>query len=59
MLSAKVTREEVKKALWGLGKYKSPGSNGFTGIFFRLIWDYIEEEIWGMVEESRCGGFVL
>lgn len=56
MLSAEVSREEVKKALWGLGKDKSPGLDGFTWSFFILIWDCIEEEIWEMVEECRRGG---
>ena len=59
MLNVEVSKEEVKKALWGLGKDKSPGPDGFTGSFLRLIWDCREEEIWGMAEESRCGGFVL
>ena len=36
-LNAVVSKEEVKNALWGLGKDKSPGPNGFTGSFFRLI----------------------
>lgn len=59
MLSAEVSREEVKKALWGLGKDKSPGPDGFIGSFFRLIWECIEAEIWEMVEEFTRGGFVL
>ena len=36
MLSAKITREEVKKALWGLGKDKSPRPDGFIGSFLDL-----------------------
>ena len=40
-------------------KDKSLGLDGFTGSFFTLIWECIEDEIWEMVEESRRGGFVL
>ena len=43
-LNVVVSKEEVKNKLWGLGKDKSPGPDGFTGSFFRLIWDCIEDE---------------
>ena len=44
-LSVVVSEEEVKNMLWGLGKDKSLGPDGFTRSFFRIIWESIEEEI--------------
>ena len=45
MLSVVVTREEVKRALWRLGKDKSPRPDGFTGSFFRFMCECIEDEV--------------
>ena len=36
-----VSLEEVKSALSGLGKDKSPGLDGFPALFFQATWDFI------------------
>ncbi|GJY65491.1 RNA-directed DNA polymerase, eukaryota [Tanacetum coccineum] len=48
-LEAKVTNEEIKRAVWECGTDKTPGSNGFTFGFFRQFWYLVEKDIFDAV----------
>ncbi|XP_019242361.1 PREDICTED: uncharacterized protein LOC109222455, partial [Nicotiana attenuata] len=49
MLTANPTREEVKKAVYGLNGDSAGGPDGFTGAFFHTCWDIVGEDIYAMV----------
>ncbi|CAL1367235.1 unnamed protein product [Linum trigynum] len=42
-LTAQITKEEVRKAVFQLGANKAPGPDGFPGHFFRTYWSCIED----------------
>lgn len=58
-LMEQVSLEEVKKVVFSLGAEKSPRQDGFPALFFQKFWDIMAEDIHGVVEESRKGGFIL
>ncbi|KAL5575095.1 hypothetical protein UlMin_016794 [Ulmus minor] len=37
--------EEIKKAVFGCDREKSPGPDGFTGGFFQDCWDFLKDDI--------------
>ncbi|GJT17786.1 RNA-directed DNA polymerase, eukaryota [Tanacetum coccineum] len=45
-----ITREEIRNAVWGCGKNKSPGPDGFTFDFFRKFWNIIGPDFYVAVE---------
>ena len=54
-----VSLEEVKSSLSCLGKDKSPGPDGFPSYFFQETWDFVGQELWQVVEESRRKKFAF
>lgn len=54
-----ITKGEVRRALFVLGGDKAPGLDGFPAFFFQKLWDIVGDDIRGVLEESRCGGFIL
>lgn len=44
-----VTKDEVKKALFSMGSYKSPGPDGYHPIFFKKHWNHIGNSIYKLV----------
>nr|GEY65887.1 RNA-directed DNA polymerase, eukaryota [Tanacetum cinerariifolium] len=48
-LEAKVTNEEIKKAVWDCGTDKAPGPDGFTFCFFRKFWYLVDKEVFDAV----------
>ncbi|GJW30095.1 putative RNA-directed DNA polymerase, eukaryota, reverse transcriptase zinc-binding domain protein [Tanacetum coccineum] len=58
-LEAKVSNEEIKKAVWDCGVDKSPGPDGFTFGFYKRFWSLIEKvafrRLYAMeVTDCRC-----
>ncbi|CAL1399697.1 unnamed protein product [Linum trigynum] len=45
LLTAQITRAEIKQVFFGIGKYQAPGSDGFTGSFFQRFWDEIGADV--------------
>ncbi|CAL1361463.1 unnamed protein product [Linum trigynum] len=45
VLTAQITRAEIKQAFFNIGKYQAPGSDGFTGSFFQRFWDQIGADV--------------
>ncbi|CAN0857964.1 Transposon TX1 uncharacterized 149 kDa protein [Linum grandiflorum] len=44
-LEAPVSDDEIKRAAFGLGANKSPGPDGFSGMFYHKHWDYIKDDL--------------
>ncbi|KAL5543460.1 hypothetical protein UlMin_007244 [Ulmus minor] len=44
--------EEIKKAVFGCDREKSPGPDGFTGDFFQDCWDFLKDDIVKVLEET-------
>ena len=54
-----IDMEEVKEAVKKIMKDKTPGPDGFTTNFFHACWDWLKEESWVMLEDSRKSGNFL
>ncbi|KAL5569664.1 hypothetical protein UlMin_026239 [Ulmus minor] len=50
--------EEIKKAVFGCDREKSPGPDGFTGGFFQDCWDFLKDDIVKVLEEFYLNGKV-
>ena len=44
-LGAAFTEEEVKKAIFDLPSDKAPGSDGYSGAFFKECWEIIKDDV--------------
>lgn len=51
--------EEIRKAIFSIGKDKSPGPYGYTSHFFIKSWGVIGEEVIGAVLEFFENGRLL
>lgn len=53
-----VINEEIKAAMFDIGKDKAPGPDGYTSAFYKKQWDKIGEEMIQAIKEfslpSRC-----
>lgn len=58
-LSARVTPEEVKSALFYISNKKAPGHDGFSATFFKRNWDYVGNDITEAVLEFFRNGKML
>ncbi|XP_026399755.1 uncharacterized protein LOC113295639 [Papaver somniferum] len=45
MMDVVPTPEEIKEAVWDLGADSAPGSDEFSGCFYRQCWDIIHEDL--------------
>ncbi|GJQ90853.1 RNA-directed DNA polymerase, eukaryota [Tanacetum coccineum] len=45
-----VSREEIRRAVWGCGENKSPGPDGFTFEFFKKYWEIVGPDLCEAVE---------
>lgn len=52
-LEAKVSKDEVKKALFDMDPDKAPGPNGFSARFLQACWPIIEKYLLKMVQKSQ------
>lgn len=50
-ISVQFSQEEIKKAIWVLNLDKSPGPDGFSILFYRVLWDTIKGEFVNLFEE--------
>ncbi|CAL1409387.1 unnamed protein product [Linum trigynum] len=48
-LTAPVSPEEVRRTVFAMGSKQAPGSDGFTGKFFKAFWDIVGESVIGAV----------
>ena len=53
ILEAKVTKDEVKKALFDMDPDKAPGPDGFSARFLQVCWPIVEKDLLKMVQKSQ------
>lgn len=58
-LIQQVTDAEIKEAVFQLGPLKSPGSDGFLGLFYQKYWEGVSSQIYGVVGSFFNGGYLL
>jgi len=58
-LSEPVTREEIDKTIAQMPTDKSPGPDGFNGLFFKKCWHIIKEDIYDLCNEFFAGNLDL
>ncbi|KAL4366778.1 hypothetical protein GQ457_05G010670 [Hibiscus cannabinus] len=55
-LCREVTDDEIKDAVFSMGALKSPGPDGFPGIFYHSFWDDIKEDLFRMIKNFFRSG---
>eukprot|EP00253_Pinus_taeda_P006146 PITA_06146 len=53
LLEAKVTKNEVKDALFAMDPDKAPGMDGFSATFLQICWSIVEKDLYKMVLKSQ------
>ena len=53
VLGKPIKMEEVEVVIKQMEKDKALGLDSFTSNFFHACWDWLKEEIWALVEDSR------
>ncbi|XP_057733751.1 uncharacterized protein LOC130948905 [Arachis stenosperma] len=54
-LTAPVTLEEVKSAIFSMHSFKAPGPDGFQALFFKEYWEIVGFDVWTMVRHAFSG----
>ncbi|GJR49518.1 RNA-directed DNA polymerase, eukaryota [Tanacetum coccineum] len=49
-MERRISKEEVKRAVWDCGVDKSPGPDGFSFSFYRHFWPVIENDVFEAVD---------
>ncbi|GKC09721.1 hypothetical protein Tco_1001331 [Tanacetum coccineum] len=49
-MECRISKEEVKRAVWDCGVDKSPGPDGFSFSFYRHFWPVIEKDVFEAVD---------
>ncbi|KAL4386041.1 hypothetical protein GQ457_09G010480 [Hibiscus cannabinus] len=57
-LCKKVTKEEMKEAVFSMGALKSLGPDGFPGLFYHSFWELIKDDLFILVESSSTMVFL-
>ena len=55
-LLREVNHDEIKKAVFDLGRMKSPGPDSFPGIFFQNHWHVVKKDIIRLVKKNFYDG---
>ncbi|CAH9105200.1 unnamed protein product [Cuscuta epithymum] len=50
-----ITKDELKEAVFSLGKNSAPGIDGFDGVFYQCAYAIIEDDLLNAVREFFCG----
>lgn len=53
VLEAKITKEEVKKALFDMEPDKASGPDGFSARFLQVCWPIVDKDLLKMVQKSQ------
>ena len=59
ILGKAIEMVKVENGVKQMAKDKAPGPDGFTTNFFHTGWDWLKEEIWALVDDSRKSESVL
>ena len=57
-LMKNVTMKKVQQAVFGMGRLKSPGPDGFFGIFYQNHWDIIKHDVYQLVRDVFISGYL-
>ncbi|GKG05366.1 hypothetical protein Tco_0325452, partial [Tanacetum coccineum] len=49
-MERRISKEEVKRAVWDCGVDKSPGPDGFSFSFYCQFWPVIEKDVFEAVD---------
>eukprot|EP00253_Pinus_taeda_P036647 PITA_36647 len=52
-LEGKITKDEVREALFAMEPDKAPGLDGFTPRFLQMRWQIVEKELFRMIQKTR------
>lgn len=58
-LIAPFTLEEVKSAAFQMGALKSPGRDGFPGLFYHKYWEVVNKVVFHNSRDFHSGGVSL
>ncbi|KAF7135399.1 hypothetical protein RHSIM_Rhsim08G0131400 [Rhododendron simsii] len=58
-LISTVTDEEIKEATFQLGALKTPGPDGFPGLFFQKFWDIVGLDVCSAVKSFFREGYLM
>ncbi|XP_072086976.1 uncharacterized protein [Arachis hypogaea] len=47
-----VTSEEAKRAVMTMSSFKAPGPDGFQAIFYKKFWDFLSNDVCGLVKRA-------
>ena len=56
MLTAPVTKEEVRAGVMAMKSFKAPGPDGFQPLFFKHYWFMVGDEVWRLVRDAFLWG---
>lgn len=56
-LEAPFSREEVRKVVMDMPSDRAPGPDGFSGLFFKLCWDVIANDLLAALKQLHDGRF--
>ena len=59
ILGKAIEMMDVETIVKKMEKYKALGPDGFTTNFFHVGWEWLKEEIWALVEDSRKSESIL
>ena len=59
MLMKPIEMEEVEATIKKMVDDKALGPDGFTTNLFHACWDWLKEEVWALVKDSRKKGSIL
>ncbi|GJZ16276.1 RNA-directed DNA polymerase, eukaryota, reverse transcriptase zinc-binding domain protein [Tanacetum coccineum] len=58
-MERRISKEEVKRAVWDCGVDKSPGPDGFSFSFYRHFWPVIKKDVFEAVDYFFMYGEIL
>lgn len=53
-LDESITEEEVRVAVFSAPSEKAPGPDGYTGLFYKIAWPIIKDEIMQAIQQLYC-----
>ena len=58
-LVREVEEDEIKNAVFQLGTFKAPGSDGFNGLFYQKFWEVVNKDVKEAVKSFFINGRML
>jgi hypothetical protein len=58
-LNKPITKEEINQVVQEMPSGKAPSRDGFTVEFLKACWEVVKQDLYGVVEDSRCSASIL